>query len=122
MSRNRIAGRIFVKVNGQQKMIRAGVSYGLGNWKRESIAGADGIHGYKEAPQAAFLEGEITDRHDLDARAFLEMDEATVTLELANGKTIVFRNAYNVSEGSIGADEANIAFRFESTEPAEEVK
>lgn len=121
MSRNRISGRIFFKINGHQKMVRAGVNYGLGTWKRESVVGADGMHGYRETPQAAFVEGEISDSTGLDVRAFLELDEATVTLELANNKTIVFRNAYNVSEGTVGTDESNIAFRFESKDPAEEM-
>ena len=103
-------------------MVKAGVSYGLGNWKRESIAGGDRIHGYKETPQPAFIEGEVTDKGSDDTKAFLELDDSTITLELANGKTIILRNAYQVGEGNVGTEEANVAFRFESTEPAEEMR
>ena len=118
---NRIAGRVYFKVNGVQKMVKAGVTYGLGNWSRESVSGADGIHGFKETPQAAFIEGEITDNTTENVKNFLETTEATVTLELINGKTIVLRNAYQVNEGNINTDESNIAFRFESKQPAEEM-
>ena len=41
-----------------------GVLHGLEDG--EAIVGSDGIHGYKEVPQVGFIEGEITDRSDLD--------------------------------------------------------
>lgn len=111
---NKIAGIVFVKVDGQQLQVKANVSYNLGLPKREPIIGHDGVHGYKELPQIAFIEGEITDKKDLDLKKFLSIDGASVTAQLANGKTIVLRQAWNASEGTGSTEEGAIPFRFEA--------
>lgn len=49
------------------------------------------------------------------------MDNATVTLELANGKMIVLRNAWFASEGTVQTEEGTIALRFEGIS-AEEIQ
>lgn len=107
------AGIIYVKVDGQMYSAKGNFQYNIGQVKREAIIGADGVHGYKETPQVAFIEGEFTDDATLDLKAFLNLTNSTMTLELANGKVIVLRNAWNASEGTVGTEEANIAVRFE---------
>ena len=82
------AGIFYLKVNGNSYDAKGNFSYNLGQPMREAIVGADGIHGYKETPQVAFIEGEITDQSSLDLAALLLTDDATATLELANGKLI----------------------------------
>lgn len=120
MSQRR-AGILFLKVNGNIFDAKGNFSYNLGREKRETIVGADKVHGYKTTVQPAFVEGEITDSATLDLQALVEMDDATVTLELANGKVIVLRNAWFASEGTVQTEEGNIAVRFEGLS-AEEVR
>lgn len=115
---NRRAGRIYLKTDGFQQDAKGEFTYNLGNDLREAIIGADGVHGYKETPQVAFIEGAITDRNDLDLDAFAQSDHITVTLELAYGKTIVLSNAWFAGEGSVTTGEAEIAVRFESRHKA----
>jgi hypothetical protein len=122
MSNNRVAGIVFVKVDGVQIKVKANVSYNLGLPKREPVIGHDGVHGYKETPQIAFIEGEQTDSKDLDLKKYLQIDGASVTAQLANGKTIVLTQAWNASEGTGGSEEANMPFRFESMVEGEEIK
>lgn len=110
----RKAGICFFKVDGVQYSAKGNFSYGLGTEKRESIVGADSVHGYKATPQPAFIEGEITDASDLDLKQFAEIQDATVTLELANGKVVVLKNAYQVGDGAGNTEEGNIPFRFEA--------
>lgn len=117
---NRRAGTIFFKADSTQYDAKGSFTYNLGADKREAIVGADKVHGFKETKQVAFIEGEITDRADLDVQKLLELDDVTVTLELANGKTILLRNAWFAGDGNIGTEEANIAVRFEG-QSAEEV-
>ncbi len=117
---NRRAGRIFLKVDGTQYDAKGDFSYNLGSPSREAIVGADGIHGYKETPQVAFIEGAVTDSPDINLQELLESDNITVTLELANGKTIVLSNAWFAGEGGVTTGEAEIAVRFESRRPAQE--
>jgi len=111
---NRRAGRIFVKVDGTQYDAKGDFTYGLGLPKRESIVGSDGVHGYKETPQVPFIEGAFTDSSSLDLATLQQIDNATVTLELANGKIVVLSNAWYASEGNVSTGEGEIPVRFES--------
>jgi hypothetical protein len=110
---NRVAGIVFVKVDGAQLKIKANVNCNRGDEKREGIVGHDGVHGYKSLPQIPYIEGEQTDSKDLDLKKYMAIDGATVTVQFANGKTFVLRQAWNASEGTVGSEEANISFRFE---------
>ena len=119
-SNNRRAGTIYVKVDGAQKEAKGDYSYNLGKPKREAIIGADGVHGYKETPQVAFIEGAITDSKDLDLAKLAEQDNVTVTLELNNGKTVVLPDAWFASEATVTTGEAEIPVRWESRKQAVE--
>jgi|SRR5665213_36560 len=112
MSQRR-AGILYLKVNGNQYDAKGNFSYNLGAPKREAIIGADGVHGFKETPQVAFIEGELTDRSDFDLAALLALEEATATIELANGKVIILRAAWYAGEGTVQTEESNIGFRLE---------
>ncbi len=117
---NRRSGMIYFKIDARQYAAKGSFTYNLGAAKREAIIGADAVHGYKETPQAPFIEGEITDAADIDVGALLTLDGVTVTLELANGKTVVLRDAWYAGDGNVGTEEANIQIRFEGL-GAEEV-
>ena len=112
MSQRR-GGIIQLQVDGEVYRAKGSFSYNLGRPKREAIIGADGVHGYKETPQVAFIEGEITDGTELDLAAFSAFKNATVTLDLAVGKMIVLSEAYNAADGTGNTDEGNIGFRAE---------
>ncbi len=118
---NRRAGIIFIKVDGQLLDAKGNFTYNLGRPMREAIVGSSGITGYKETPQVSMIEGEITDRSALDFAALVDIDGATITLELSNGKTIVLSDAWFAGEGSGQTEEANLAVRFESATPADEI-
>lgn len=117
----RKGGIIYLKVNGGLYSAKGNFTYNLGKGKRDAIVGADGIHGYKEVPQIPFIEGEITDNVNVDLAALATTENATVTLELANGKTISLREAWFAGEGTGNTDEGNIGVRFEAIS-GEEIK
>jgi len=109
----RRGGQIFVKANGALYDAKGSFTYNLGIAKREAIVGADKVHGFKEMPQVPYIEGEFTDRTSLDLKTLLSLRDATVTLELANNKTIVLRDAWFAGDGNVQTEEGNIAVRFE---------
>lgn len=115
----RVGGIIHVQFNGEVQQARGNWTYNLGRPVRAAVIGADGVHGFTETPQVPFIEGEITDRQDLDLAALVILRDATVTLELANGKMIVLGGAYFASEGTGNSQEGNIACRFEGDEAEE---
>ena len=71
---NRRAGIIYVKVDGKQYDAKGAYTYNLGKPKRDAIIGADGVHGYKETPQVAFIEGAVTDSDELDLATLVTAD------------------------------------------------
>ena len=85
------------------------------------MVGSDRVHGYTEKPQIPFIEGEITDRNELNLKDLVTLVDATVTLELANGKVIMLREGWYAGEGTGNTDEGNIALRIEGMS-AEEVR
>lgn len=119
MSQRR-GGIIQVQIDGEVVDAKGNFGYNLGRPAREAIVGVDRVHGFKETPQVAFIEGEITDRGSLDLAKLVTIEGATVTLSLANGKVIVLRDAWFAGEGTGNTEEANIAVRFEGA-GAEEV-
>lgn len=119
--KNRVGGIIALKIDGDLAKAKGAFTYNLGMPKRDAIVGADVVHGYKEVVQIPMIEGEITDTREMSLEALLLTDEATITLELANGKVIVLRSAWYAGEGTGNTEEGNIAVRFEGLS-AEEIR
>jgi tail tube protein len=112
MADQRRAGLIQLQVNGEIQDAKGAFSYNLGRPKREEIVGSDGIHGFKETPQAAMIEGAITDRGNLDVAALVSGKDLTVTLSLSNGKVIVLREAWFSGDGNVGTEEQEIGVKW----------
>jgi Phage tail tube protein len=115
----RVGGLIALKIDGNQYNAKGNFTYNLGRPKREGVLGAEAVHGYKETPQVAFLEGEITDNDGLDLDTLLMATDVVVHLQLGTGKVIVFNHAWFAGEGTGNTEEGNIGVRFEA-ERAEE--
>ncbi|MGB0683406.1 MAG: phage tail tube protein [Magnetovibrionaceae bacterium] len=113
MSKNRVAGEISFKVDGTREYAKGSFTYNLGGFKRDPVVGSDEVHGFKETPKVPFIEGEITDRGDLDLKTFQHLTDVTVTLELVNGKTIILRDAWYAHDGDVTTEEAVVPVRFE---------
>jgi hypothetical protein len=112
-NKNRVGGIIELKVDGQQQSAKGAFTYNLGNAKRDAVIGSDGVHGFKEGPQVAFIEGAITDNAALSLDKLTKIEDATIMLRLANDKLIVLRNAWFAGEGTGNTEEGEISVRFE---------
>lgn len=113
MPQRRVGGTLFIKVNGEQLQAKGEFTYNVNPVKRDSVIGADKPHGYTEQPKVQFIEGAITDSDELDLQAFQATVDATVILELANGKTILLREAFYAADGDVTHTEGEIQLRFE---------
>jgi len=113
MANRRVGGIIFLKVDGALFQAKGEFTYNLGTNKREMIVGADAVHGFKEEPQVAMIEGAITDSDELDLQRLTEIRDSTVTLELANGKVVVLREAAYTADGNVSTSEGEIEVKFE---------
>src|SRR5689334_18708962 len=113
MAERRVGGIIQVQVQGSIYDAKGSFSYNIGREKREAVVGADTVHGYKAMPQVAFIEGVITDRQTLNLEQLVTAKDVTVTLQLANSKVIVLRDAWFAGEGTASTEEGEIQVRFE---------
>lgn len=113
MANRRIGGTIFFKVEGESFSAKGSFTYNIGVSKKEMVVGSDSVHGFKELPQVAFIEGAITDNDELDLQTLQEFRDVTVTLELANGKVIVIEEAVYAADGSVTTEEGEIEVIFQ---------
>jgi hypothetical protein len=120
---DRISGVCFLKVDAEQIPLKGSFSYGLGAPTREGLVGPDAIHGFKEMPTVPFIEGQIVNTKDIDLVALSKIVDATLTLELANGKVVALRNSWITNADGLKGDteEGSVEVRFEGLS-AEEVK
>lgn len=119
MADQRRAGLLQLKVGGVIFDAKGNFSYNLGGVKREAIIGVDTVHGFKETVQVPYIEGAITDRGSLDLKSLVDGTDLTVTVDLANGKTIVLRSAWWAGEGTASTEEAEIPVRWEGASAQE---
>jgi len=113
MADRRVGGIIFLKVDGELFQAKGEFTYNINPTKRESVVGQDRIHGFKEEPKIIFIEGAITDSDELDLEGFQAIRDATITLELANGKVIQLAEAFYAADGDVSTSEGEIQVRFE---------
>ncbi|MTI13363.1 phage tail tube protein [Sansalvadorimonas verongulae] len=120
MSQNRKGGIIELTMNGERYDAKGAFTYNLGKPQREAIIGGDEVHGFKETPQVAFIEGAITDNKNLDLAKLVTAEDMTAVLRLANGKSVVLNNGWYAGEGSGNTEEGEIGVRIEGRR-AEEI-
>lgn len=120
MANQRVAGLIQLQTNGEVLRAKGEFEWNLGGVLREAVVGSDGVHGFKETPQVAFIEGAITDAGDVDVKAMINLTNATVNLKVGNGKMVVLNNAWYAGEGTGKTGESEIGVRWEG-QNAEEV-
>ena len=110
---SRIGGIFNIKING--KLFQAGdgeFTFNTGGVKREGKLSSSGVAGFTAKPQIPYCEGDLLNMKDLDVNEILNAEDATVTLELYNGKTFALYDAYYAGDGEIATD-GNIKVRFE---------
>lgn len=117
---SRRGGIVFLKIDGEQYDVKGEGTYNMGSPMREAIVGQDQVHGYKETPQVPSITIALTDRGDLDLKKLQAVNNATIVLELANGKAVVLRSAWFAGEGTVTTGEGEISAKFEGLS-AEEV-
>lgn len=110
---NRLAGIATVTVDGQNYMLSGDLTYQVSTVKRETLVGQDRVHGYSETPSAGFISGTFRDAGNLTVADFNAMSNATVVVELANGKTIVGRNMWTVETQEVKTAEGTFEVRWE---------
>lgn len=111
--KGRIGGTIEVQANGQILNAVGSFDFNLGLPKREYKVGPDRPHGYTEMPQIGWIEGSIRDGQDIKLTDIGNLVDATVTIVLANGKTIMCSEAVYCADGKGETEEGTFEFKVE---------
>lgn len=113
MANNRIGGIAFVKWNGNQLALRGKARSNILPTKREGVAGQDGVHGYKEMPRVPSFQMDVTYVQGSSVEELHKIEDATITLELANGAVHILRNAWFAEDSEVDAEEGSFPVKFE---------
>ncbi|NIJ07240.1 hypothetical protein FHS31_000836 [Sphingomonas vulcanisoli] len=116
----RLAGTAYVAVNGQSYSIVGQGTYQVSGSSREPLNGQDGFHGYSETQRPGKISWQGRDGSATKIAALNDTSNATVTLALANGKTIIARNATRMGEPlAVNSEDATFEVEFISPDVTE---
>ncbi|BAP37736.1 putative phage tail tube protein [Acinetobacter guillouiae] len=110
---NRQAGIANISVDGVTYLLSGELTYSPADVERKTLPGQDQIHGYSEMPRAPFISGTLRDSSGLTVKDFNAMTNATIHLELANGKNVTGRNMWTVDAQEVKTQESTFEVRFE---------
>lgn len=116
----RLAGTVFLYVDGQNYMLAGDFEYSVSTVSRETLIGMDRVHGFSAKPNAGHIAGTIRDSSSLSLAQINAMENVTVIAQLTNGKTIVGRNMWAVDTQTAKAADATIEIKFEGTDVSEQ--
>ena len=113
MATARVGGVVYLRVDDKLYPLGDGdITFNIGGLKREAVLANAGVAGFSAKPQVPYIEGELVHTKDLDIPALLVVEDARVTAELYNGKTVLLHNAYFAGDGEF-TSEGKLKFRFE---------
>ena len=97
----KIGGIFYLKKDNKLLVTTEGeFTFNLGKPKRQAEKnGALGVAGFSAEAQVPYVDGEIYDLESLDVEDLLDTENATIVLELYNGKTFFLYSAYFCGEG-----------------------
>ncbi len=110
----RIAGTAHIKINGQNytSSVEDGFQIKIQEVKREAKVGSDGIVHHTEMQVASSFSGNILTLPGLSPENIYNEDNATIQIQLANGRTAIFRNAMFTGEPTIDTKNGTMAIEF----------
>lgn len=111
-SKNTVGGVISISVDGVKIRCKSGAEYTLGVPEITPVVGMDEKHGDRETPQAPMLRVTTTDASDVDIKALLTKRDATVFMELPNGKGVVFSQCSISPAGPLTTDEGEVPLQI----------
>lgn len=109
----RIAGICYVKVDGAQYAARGSFEVQPFTTKKEAVVGSDAPHGFKEMPIVPHIKGKFTDLPGISVSALQNITQSTITIECANGKTYILRDAWVRDEITVNTEEGEYEVTFE---------
>jgi len=110
---NRIGGVLSLRVDGVTYEARGSFQVTPSRVKRTGVAGQDAVHGYIEEPVVPQIKGDVSIGNLLSFEELEAIDEATVQVDLANGRSYVLTQAWLTAGFVIDAHDGKSELTFE---------
>lgn len=111
----RLAGITSFTVEGSSFSVTE-FAWDPGPVERETMVSLSGVDGYRESPVAAYISGKFRDAASVNVSGFVGLTNATVVVQLANGKQVVGHNLWYVGRPGVSGADASFDFRFEGAQ------
>lgn len=110
-----IGGKFTLSCDGNVYYTQGTFKYGGGYDKREAVMHSGGSNaGFKVTPVTPYISGDVIDNGTFKLSEIANIVDATITLDLANGRQIVLRNAYSTNDNGLEVDtDGKITVKFE---------
>lgn len=117
---NRVMGRAQIKANGKIFDSHPGATLDPGGVSRESVVGANAVHGFKETVKQSKVELEISVKAGTSLAEINRMDDITLTFEVDTGQTWVISNGWVTEPATLTDNDGKAKIVIEGP-PAEEM-
>ena len=114
-----IAGTAFIKVDGKQYTLEGSLTVSINAVTREGKAGLSGVAGYSETSHIPFIEGAFYTTDEFKAEELSKVTDATITVNLANGRNYLLSNAWQSGDVEIDVAAGTSTIRFEGLQGKE---
>lgn len=108
----RIAGIVYVKVDGRQLEILGGVEAPLNEMTREMQSGPNGPVGHSEKVRVPFLKVDAGYTADFPLDILRNRTDLTLTAEWPNGKVYTLSDAMLVGDADVKSDDGSAGLEF----------
>lgn len=117
---NRLAGTVFLSIDGVSYMLAGDFEYSPSKVSRETMIGMDSVHGFSEKPVTGHISGTLRDWAGLSVASLNAMDNVTVVAQLINGKNVVGRNMWTVDTQTVKSTDGTIEVKWEGLSVTEQ--
>lgn len=107
------SGILGFKIDSDVYYIKADAEYCPGYMKREPKVSGNQHVGWHETWVPSYIQVNMFDTSNLSLDKLFNLEGATVTLQLGNGKVFALHDAYRSGEPKVDAQEGMISVRFE---------
>lgn len=104
----KVAGTVYVKVDGKQLTITGGAEAPVGNITRETLA--PGF--FSETDRVPYIKVDALHTPDFPLDEITQGTDMTVQVEFKNGKNYLLTGAYTVGEAASTGDDGKISLEF----------
>jgi hypothetical protein len=113
MASQRIGGTLLFRIDGVQYAARGKFEYSPLASEKDGVAGQDEVHGFTEKPAIPSIKGDLSDLGQVSVTQLQNITSSALTLELANGKTIILSGAWLKGAVSVNTEEGSYGVEFQ---------